>query len=695
MSGDHHKITTSHLQRDAYLYVRQSTIRQVFENTESTRRQYALRERAVALGWPIERVIVIDDDLGQSAASATDREGFQKLVSEVGMGHAGIVLGLEVSRLARNSIDWHRLLEICAVTDTLILDEDGLYNPRQFNDRLLLGLKGTMSEAELHILRARLRGGIENKARRGELKIPLPVGLVYDARDRTVLDPDQQVRHAVDTFFRTFQRAGSAFATVRFFNRQELLFPRRLRGGANKGQVFWGPLTHTRALQILHNPRYAGAFAFGRTRSCPGAHRRAGSPRKLPQDQWHTLLIDYHAGYISWEQFQLNQQRLRECAAAHGRDRRKSPPREGCALLQGLVVCSICGQRMTVRYHTRQGHPVPEYVCQRDGIEHAQRICQSIPGARIDDAVGELLLEMVKPAAMEVALAVQHELHSRLDEADRMRRQRVERARYEVDLARQRYMQVDPSNRLVADALEADWNDRLRDLTEAQEQYERQRKADRATFDKETHDRIMSLADDFPRVWRDPRTPDRDRKRMVRLLIEDVTLVKGVQITVHVRCKGGATRTLRVPRTPSAWEARRTNPTVVEHLDRMLDDSSETQIAQRLNSLGLRSGTGAAFTVKIVARIRRTYGLESRYDRLRRKGMLTLSEVARQLGVSQSTVGCWRRHSLLRAHPYNAKNECLYEPLDENAPVKQQGLSLSDPRRISPGRVESNGRGAV
>lgn len=691
MSGDHQKVTTSHLQRDAYLYVRQSTIRQVFENTESTRRQYALRERAVTLGWPIERVIVVDDDLGQSGASATDREGFQKLVSEVGIGHAGIVLGLEVSRLARNSSDWHRLLEICALTDTLILDEDGLYNPRHFNDRLLLGLKGTMSEAELHILRARLRGGIENKARRGELKMPLPVGLVYDARDRVVLDPDQQVQDALHTFFRTFERAGSAFATVRSFNRQELRFPRRLRGGPNKGQLVWGPLTHTRALQVLHNPRYAGAFAFGRTRSSAGAHPRAGSPRKLPQDQWHTLLIDCHAGYICWDQFQENQRRLRECAQANGADRRKSPPGEGCALLQGLVMCGLCGQRMTVRYHTRRGRKIPEYVCQRDGIEHAQRICQSIPGSGIDDAVGELLLEMVKPAALEVALAVQQELQCRLDEADRMRRQRVERARYEVDLAQRRYMQVDPSNRLVADALEADWNDRLRDLTEAQEHYERQAEADRTSFDEESHDRIMSLADDFPRLWRDRRTSDRDRKRMVRLLIEDATLVKGEQITVHFRWKGGATQTLRLPRPLPPWEARRTSPTVVEHVDRMLGDYTETQIAEQLNTLGLRSGTGSAFTYKAVGRIRRDYGLANRYERLRRRGMLTLSEVAQELGISESTVGHWRRHGLLRAHPYNAKNECLYEPLDENAPIKQQGLSLSDPKRFPQGRVESNG----
>ena len=244
----HQKVRPEHLKRDAYLYIRQSTLHQVLHNTESTQRQYALKQRAVALGWPVERVVVIDSDLGQSGASAVDREGFQKLVAEVGMGHAGIVLGLEVSRLARNCTDWHRLLEICGLTHTLILDEDGLYDPGHFNDRLLLGLKGTMSEAELHILRARLQGGIRNKARRGELRMPLPVGLVYDTQDRVVLDPDKQVQQALRTFFQVYQRKGSALAIVKYFSKNDLNFPRRLRGGINKDQLVWGPLGHTRAL---------------------------------------------------------------------------------------------------------------------------------------------------------------------------------------------------------------------------------------------------------------------------------------------------------------------------------------------------------------------------------------------------------------------------------------------------------------
>jgi DNA invertase Pin-like site-specific DNA recombinase len=284
----HQKVTADHLKRNAYLYVRQSTIRQVFENTESTKRQYALRQNAIALGWPAENVIVIDSDLGQSGASAVDREGFQKLVAEVGIGKAGIVLGLEVSRLARNNTDWHRLLEICALTDTLILDEDGIYDPSHFNDRLLLGLKGTMSEAELHVLKARLQGGILNKARRGELQSPLPVGFLYNHEERPVLDPDKQVQESLRVFFDTFRRAGSATATVKTFRQQGLLIPRRLKKGLHKGDLLWAQLTHSRSLQILHNPRYAGAFIYARTRI---RKRVDGSEnfQKVPRDQW--LLI--------------------------------------------------------------------------------------------------------------------------------------------------------------------------------------------------------------------------------------------------------------------------------------------------------------------------------------------------------------------------------------------------------------------
>jgi DNA invertase Pin-like site-specific DNA recombinase len=675
-SDTHEKVKAAHLQRNAYLYIRQSTLRQVFENSESTKRQYGLRQKAVALGWPEDRIIIIDTDLGQSGASAADREGFQRLVTEVSLGRAGIVLGLEVSRLARNSTDWHRLLEICALTQALILDEDGLYDPAHFNDRLLLGLKGTMSEAELHVLRARLQGGILNKARRGELVIRPPIGLIYNSEGRLVLDPDKQVQDAVRLLFDTFRRTGSAMATVRTFRRENLLFPRRVYWGPQKGDAVWGVLGLSQVLRILHNPRYAGAFVYGRS------HTRKTVDGGLqilhvPKEEWDTLIPGAHAGYVSWEDYEQNQRRLRESAQAMGRDRRKSPPREGPALLQGLILCGRCGERMTVRYHSREGGLWPEYLCQRDGIEHAKPKCQQIPGAGIDQAIGELLVEAVSPVALEVALCVQQELQCRIEEADRLRQKQVERAQYEADLARRRYMRVDPDNRLVADSLEAEWNSKLRTLSETQQERERQREQDRKVLSEPQRATILALATDFPALWRDPNTPDRERKRMIRLLLEDITLLRGEHITLHIRFKGGASKTLTLPLPRNSWQQRQTSPDVVEEIDKLLDQHTYPQIAAILNERGLRSGEGKAFTSRFIARIQRSYSLMPRYDRLRKAGMLTVEEMAALLGICRHQVTIWNRHGLIRGHPYNDKNDCLYEPPGENPPRKAQGIKLS------------------
>lgn len=682
MTGNEHsKVQARHLKRTAYLYVRQSTLRQVFENTESTKRQYALKQRAIALGWPLDRIEVIDSDLGQSGASAVDRQGFQKLVAEVGVGHAGLVMGLEVSRLSRNSTDWHRLLEICALTDTLILDEDGIYDPAHFNDRLLLGLKGTMSEAELHMLRARLLGGVLNKARRGELQCRLPIGLVYDAVGHVALDPDTQVQHALRHFFHTFDRTGSATATVKAFREQGLRFPRRVTCGPRKGDMLWARLEHSRALWLLHNPRYAGAFFYGRSRQ--RHYGESGRYRRLPREEWTALLQGAHAGYITWDQFEENQRRLRDNAAVHGKDRRQSPPREGPALLQGLALCGVCGTRMTLRYHQRGLSLVPDYVCQREGIQNAQPVCQYVSGACIDQAVGKLLCEAVNPVTLEVALAVQMELQARLDETDALRRKQVERAQYEAQIARRRYMKVDPDNRLVADTLEAEWNQKLRAFTEAQEEYERKRQADRLLVDEEQRARILSLATDFPRLWEDPNTPDRDRKRMARLLLEDVTLLKGEKIVAQVRFRGGAATTLSVPLPLPAWALRKTSTEVLTEIDHLLDDSTDVEIARTLTERGYRSGTGKPINAQMVCHLRQYHGLKPRYERLRGRGMLSLTEAARALGVGPATVKVWRLAGLLRVHRYNDKGQCLYEPPGADAPVRYKWKGLTQRLRQS------------
>jgi DNA invertase Pin-like site-specific DNA recombinase len=652
------KVRADHLKRDAYLYVRQSTLRQVFENTESTKRQYALRERAVALGWPLERVVVIDNDLGHSGASAAGREGFQKMVAEVSMGHVGIVLGLEVSRLARSSSDWCRLLEICALTDTLILDEDGIYDTNQFNDRLVLGLKGTMSEAELHYLKSRLRGGVLSKARRGELKTPLPVGMVYSLDDRVILDPDQQVQQAVRLLFDTFKRIGSAYGTVCVFEKQGLLFPRRVRSGPHKGELVWGPMLNCQVLHVIKNPRYAGVFCYGRhstQRTIEGRYKVA----LLPREQWLAFFPESHPGYISLAEYEDNQRRLLVNAKAYGSERLKSPPREGPALLQGLAICGICGKR-----------PVPEYVCQREGIEHGRPICQRILGRDLDETIGRILVEAVTPLALEVTLSVQEELNKRAEEVDRLRRQQVERARYEAELAERRYLRVDPDNRLVAGTLEADWNQKLRALTEAQEEYERQCQNDRLKLDEQERAKILALATDFPRLWQDPNTPDRERKRMARLILEDVTLVRGREITAHIRFKGGANRTLLLPLPISAPQLRKTKPDVVEEIDRLLDDHTEDEVAAILNERGLRSGCGRPLDRLTVRYVRDTYGLKDRFTRLRAAGMLTTQEMANRLGIKPGTLKVWRLHGLLPASRYNCNGEYLYEPPGDNPPIK-------------------------
>lgn len=682
----HSKVQPRHLKRNAYLYVRQSSLRQVFENSESTKRQYDLKQRAVALGWSLEQVIVIDSDLGQSGASAVDRAGFQRLVTEVSLGHAGVVMGLEVSRLARNSTDWHRLLEICALADVLIVDEDGVYDPAHFNDRLLLGLKGTMSEAELHVMRARLRGGLLNKARRGELEMRLPIGFVYDAAKRVRRDPDARVQDIVRQLFRTFAQTGSATATVKAFRDQGLQFPHRVYGSAHKGEVLWSPLDHTRTLWILHHPRYAGAYCFGRarTRRMPDGRGRYA---RLPPEEWIALIRDAHEAYIPWEQYERNLQRLRENAQSQGDERQRGAPREGPALLQGLAVCAVCGERMTIRYHIRGDRRVPDYMCQRRGIKTGQPICQLVNGGPLDEAIGKLLVDAVTPVTLEVALAVQKELESRCDESDRLRHQEVERARYEADLARRRFMHVDPGNRLVADSLEAEWNQTLRALSEAQERYEKQKQTDSTSLSDKQRASIMALAKDFPRLWRDPRTPDRERKRMVRLLIADVTLLKGTDIRAQVRFNGGATHTLHLSPPKSAWQLRKSAPVVVAEVNRLLEDHTEAEIAELLNRKGLTSGMGKRFHRLIVRRIRSDYGLKSRYTRLRARGLLTISEMAKRRRVCQTTIKLWRRAGLLAAHRYDDKGQYLFEPPGANAPVKHQRQDKT--KRLEKARLQS------
>ncbi len=677
------KVTATHLNRKAYIYVRQSSPHQVVEHQESGRRQYELRQRAIAMGWSEEQVEVIDSDQAKSATRAGERNGFENLVIEVSMGRAGIVLGLEVARLARNSSDWHRLLEISALTDTLILDSDGLYDLRHFNDRLLLGLKGTISEAEVHVMRARMRGALLNKASRGELVLPLPIGLVYDEREQVILEPDQKVQATVRLFFETFRRVGSANGVVRYFADKEISFPRRPMGAPVQGEILWGKLELSQALRMLRNPRYAGAYPYGRTCVRPRADGKGMKTIALPREEWHTLKEGAHPGYISWEEYEENEKRLKANAQAYGADRRQGPPREGPALLQGLVICGVCGSRMTVHYHHHSQQLVPEYVCQeRRKVREENNRCQSFCGAELDRAIGELLVETMSPLALEVALSVQQELESRFAEVERLRCAEVERARYECELARRRYMRVDPDNRLVADSLEAEWNHKLRAQAEVQRNYERQCEADKEKLSEEQRSKILDLATDCPKLWRDPKTPNQERKRIVRLLIEDVTINKGANLTAHICFKAGVTKTLTLPLPKNKFQEQRTSQEVIAEIDRLLNEHTYRQIAAILNEKGMRSGLGSPFDSKLLSRVCLTYGLKSRFQRLRESGMLTLEEIAKQLSVCKETIRRWQGHGLIRAVQFNDSNQCLYElPLDP--PIKSKGIPMAARRSIA------------
>jgi DNA invertase Pin-like site-specific DNA recombinase len=663
------KVTAAHLCRKAYLYVRQSTLRQVVENTESTKRQYALRQRAVALGWSDEQIVVIDRDLGRSAAANSDRKGFAELVAAVGMGRAGIVLGLEVSRLARNSTDWHHLLEVCALFKTLILDEDGIYDPAHFNDRLLLGLKGTMSEAELHVLRSRLRGGILSKARSGELRCKLPIGFVYDGAGRVVLDPDLQVQASLRALFAAFDSTGAACATVRHFADQGLLFPVRPESGPRKGELIWQRLVVGRALYILHSPRYAGAFSYGRRRTTTLPDGSTHTVM-LPREEWIALKIDAHPGYISWADYERNQKRIDNTAKAFGQDRRHGPPREGPALLQGLVICGVCGDRMTVRYRRRGSELLPVYACSLGLVNHAGPPCQKLHGEAIDAAIGELLVQRMTPLALELSMAVQDEMRERLDESDRLRRMRVESVQYEVDLARQRYMQVDPSRRLVADSLEANWNEKLRDLEAAREDYEEESAKDRVHLDDKQRTRILDLAHDFPALWNDPSTSHIERKRMATLLLEDVTLTRrDDQVEIGIRFRGGRTQTIEVPAPVRECDRWRTDRATVDLIDSLLNDHSTTVTARILNERGLRTGVGDEFKASSVQWVLQSVRLKSLRQRLRAKGMLTTQEIADQMGMCRSSVVARLHDGRLRGRRYSEQGErWLYYPLDQQPP---------------------------
>jgi DNA invertase Pin-like site-specific DNA recombinase len=641
--NDSSKIQPDHLGRHAFVYIRQSSAAQVQHNRESTERQYRLVDRAVELGWKREQVNVVDEDLGVSGSGLAERSGFDHLTSEVALGRAGIVLGLEVSRLARNNADWYRLLDMCSVTDTLIGDADGVYHPGLFNDRLVLGLKGTMSEAELHVLRARLEGGIRNKAARGELRRGLPVGLVWGEEDGEVrFHPDESVTTAIRTVFERFAEMGSVRQVWLWFRSQDLRFPLQ-----SPREIRWVVPTYSKIHQVLTNPVYAGAYVYGKTRH--ERHLDANGQvrkriRRLPRSEWSVLLQDHHEGFIDWETFEANQVRI----GSNTRPRPHEPGgavREGAALLQGLATCGGCGRGLRVYYVGRTSSP--GYHCPSDHLVNGRgEACLRIGGRQIDDAVAKEFLAALAPAGLEASLRAAEQLEGDHDAALIQWRQQAERARYEAQRAERRYRSVDPENRLVARGLEADWEKCLREAEAAEAELARRGQQRPRQLAPAERDRIRSLGADLDLVWSAPATTDRDRKELLRTLLEEVIVAldrDAQKAHLTLRWRGGLLSELDVALSRTRPAPIRTDEETVGLVRRLALHYPDALIAGILNRQDRRTATGKRFTTNRVCSLRTHWDIprfEPPTERAEAQ-LVTVAKAAEILDVAPSTVHRW------------------------------------------------------
>lgn len=633
------KVRPEHLNRDALVYVRQSTMAQVRFNQESTQRQYALREKALSLGWPEESIRVIDGDLGISGSGRIKRPGFAQLVTSVSLGEVGAVFGLEISRLARSSADLMKLLELCALFGTLVIDEDGIYDMSDFNDRLLIGLKGTMGEAELHFLHARMIGGKENAASRGELRFPLPVGYVYDFDGRIIMDPDEAVRNAISTLFKEFRASGSAYGVVRYFAKNNISFPKRAYGGAWDGKITWGTLTHSRVLAVIHNPSYAGAYVYGRFRDQKtvdsDGHFEHHSVRLPNREDWKVFIPDHHQAYISWDDFEANQKLLE---SNQTNAERSGPAREGAALLPGIILCGRCGRRMTVRY-TGTGGIRPAYECVGRWEHGNKATCSSVPADILDKAVSEKILSIMKPSELEISLKVIHSI----GDADRMSDKQwllaIERAQYEADRAERQFMLADPENRLVVRSLETNWNQKLKALEQAKQDYAVYSSKKAWTPSQEEEQDILNLARKIPEIWNAPSATPKEKKRIIRILIEDITVTaekRCSDFSIGIRFRSGKCEHLSLKKPlPCADRKRHTDDTVtlIQELALSMNDY---EIADHLNKKGLTTPDGKSFTYASVRWIRYKYDISGPY--LRSRQGISVSEAASLLGISVGKV---------------------------------------------------------
>lgn len=650
------RITSAHLGRAAFVYVRQSTTAQIQHNRESTQRQYRLVERAAELGWKREQIHVVDEDLGTSGSGLVERSGFANMTAQIALGHAGVVLCLEVSRLARNSADWYRLLDLCGVTDTLLGDADGLYHPSHFNDRLVLGLKGTMSEAELHVIRARLEGGIRNKAARGELRRGLPIGFVWGEEDGEVLlHPDEAVSGAIKAVFERFAEMGSARRVWLWFRSEGLRFPLQSGKLNDIHNIQWVTPTYTKVHQVLTNPVYAGAYVFGRTRQERyidenGQVRKR--TRKLPRSEWAVVIREHHQGYIDWETFEANCKRI----ASNTRPRPHQAGgavREGTALLQGIATCGRCGRGMRVYYSGRKSSP--GYHCPGHTIVNGRgEYCLRVGGCRLDDAVVAAFLAALAPAGLRAALRAAEKLEADRDSAVAQWKCQVERADYETRRAEKRYRNVDPENRLVARGLEAEWETRLQELDVAKAELIRREGQTPRTLSSEERKAIVSLGSDLERVWTASSTTARDRKELLRTLLEEVIITvdkEKRQSHLTLRWRGGMLNELDVELAGTRSAPNRTDEHTVALIRRLAQHYPDAVIAGILNRQGRTTATKKRFTANRVCSLRTHWSIprfEANEQQLEGE-LVSLKQAAKILDMAPSTLHRWVNDGFIAA----------------------------------------------
>jgi DNA invertase Pin-like site-specific DNA recombinase len=666
------KIRPWHLDRSAVVYVRQSTPQQIAENQESAARQYALAGRAVDLGWPRGAVVVIDEDTGKSGQSAEGRPGFQRLLAEVALDHVGLILGLEMSRLARSCKDWHQLLELCARFRTLLADADGLYDPTDHNDRLLLGLKGTMSEAELHILKERMYQGKLNKARRGELVIAAPIGYVKLPDGTPAIDPDEQVQAAVRLIFDQFDRQGTVHGLLRYLVHHKVQVPVRAKAGLRKGQLEWRRPNRETLLSLLHHPAYAGAYRYGHRRTDP-RRKRPGRPHSGKQarkpEECLVLIRDRLPAYISWERFQANQERL---AANRARHDAAGAPRGGAALLGGLLFCGRCGLRMAARY-CGPGN-APAYACNRATVGYAEPLCQSLSGQCLDDLVAGQILAAVQPAALEASLAAVADAERERAELTRHWQLRIERIGYEADRAHRQYQACEPENRLVARELERRWEEALRQQQQLREEFARWQRGAPSRLSAEDQEAVRALAADLPALWRADTTTPADRKRIARLLLERVAVVvdkESERAAVRLHWIGGLVCDHELSRPVGRYDRRADYPRLVRRLRELCEARlSSSEIAGRLNAEGFVPPKRAkSFSGEMVLRLAIRLGIRRRP---RSGGVAGLGEdeyrttgLARRLGVTRDAVRRWLRLGWLNARREADGQHVIWADADE------------------------------